>query len=135
MLWVYTILLVIIALLSLCYATYHLRIGIRGWRLAEKTKQRRQKPKEWVALAHEAYEYGVRGEYQKSIELAEKALQLNPRASEAWRLIGNAYEFLGDEMKQTGKYEEAENFHKKATMAWNKAKENNPNIIIPGYHE
>lgn len=91
--------------------------------------------KNWVLLAHEAYERGKRGEYWKSIELAKKALELNPRASEAWRLIGNAYELLGDEMKQTGKYKKAEEFGEKATMAWDEAKKINPNIIIPGYHE
>jgi len=91
--------------------------------------------KEWMALTHKAYKCGVKGEYQKSIELAEKALQLNPRASEAWRLIGNAYEFLGDEAEGNGDYKGAIEYYKRATMAWNKAREINPRIIIPGYHE
>lgn len=63
-----------------------------------------KKNESWITLVHESYAYGRKGEYQKSIELAQKALKLNPRASEAWRLIGNAYEFLGDEMEEAGKY-------------------------------
>jgi len=58
----------------------------------------------WIALVHESYKYGVKGDYWKSIEFAKKALELNPRASEAWRLIGNAYEFLGDALKEGRKF-------------------------------
>lgn len=100
-----------------------------------KEKNYEEGERRWAILTHKAYEYGTRGEYQKSIEFAEKAIQLNPRASEAWRLVGNAYEFLGDEMEQNGKHKEAEDFHRKATMAWDKAKKINPSIIISGYHK
>lgn len=89
----------------------------------------------WTTLVHESYKYCRKSDYWKSIKLAEKALELNPRASEAWRLIGNAYEFLGDEREESGNLDEAVNFHKKATEAWNKAKEINPEIMIPGYHD
>lgn len=37
----------------------------------------------WITLVHESYKYGGKGEYWKSIESAQKALQLNLRASEA----------------------------------------------------
>jgi len=133
MFWVYIVLLVIAALFSLGYAIYHLTRGVKGW--IKDTKQGGHRPKEWIVLTHKAYECGTRGEYQKSIEFAEKAIQLNPRASEAYRLIGNAYEFLGDEAEESGDYKKATEFHRKATEAWNKAKEINPHIIIPGYHE
>jgi len=97
------------AIVLLFYSIYHLTMGIKGWKLVKEMKQEKEQTKNWVLLTHEAYEYGKRSEYWKSIELAKKALELNPRASGAWRLIGNAYEFLGDEMEQTGKYKEVEN--------------------------
>lgn len=91
--------------------------------------------KDWINLVRESYKYATQGEYWKSIELAQKAIERNPNTAEAWRLIGNAYELLGDEMEESGDYEKAEEYHKNATEAWDKAKEINPNIIIPGYHE
>jgi len=120
---------------------------------------------DWIILTHESYKYGKKGEYWKSIESAEKAIELNPRASEAWRLMGNAYELLGDALRDAAIYgpfiftrlEEIgvpsphnektwaifnqlgglspDNYYKKATEAWDKAKEINPKIIIPGHHE
>lgn len=92
-----------------------------------------KKADEWKTLVHKSWEYGRKGKYWESIELAKKALELNPRAAEAWRLIGNAYEFLGDEKEERGEVE-AIGYHASATEAWNKAKEIQPNIIIPGYH-
>jgi tetratricopeptide (TPR) repeat protein len=89
----------------------------------------------WVALTHKSYKAALKGEYQQSIYLAAKALELNPRASEAWRLIGNAYEFLGDEMEEAREYGQAAEYHRKATEAWDEAKKINPGIKIPGYHE
>ena len=90
---------------------------------------------EWIHLVHESYKAGKKGKYQESIYLAQKALELNPRASEAWRLIGNACELLGDEIEKAGEIEKAAELHKNATEAWDKAKEINPKIIIPGYHK
>jgi len=98
-------------------------------------KRKKHRSKEWIALTNKAQEHGVRGEYYESIELAERAIQLNPRASEAWRLIGNAHEFLGDEAEENNNHERAAEFHRKATEDWDKAKQINPNIMIPGYHE
>lgn len=89
----------------------------------------------WFALTRRAFKCSRRGEYQRSIELAEKAIKLNPRASEAWRLMGNAYELLGDEMEEKGNYSRAKEYHKKATEAWDEAKKINPRIIIPFYHQ
>ena len=98
----------------------------------------------WTNLVHESYEYSRKGEYLKSVKIAQKALKLNPKASEAWRLIGNAYEFLSDEMEEAAKtqvfnkkqkYEQTTEYHKKVTEAWDKAKNINPKIIIPGYHK
>jgi len=140
------------ALFLLLYAVGHIGSG-----RTEKLEGD-QEGEEWLLLVHQAYNYSRKGEYWKSIESAEKAIELNPRASESWRLIGNAYELLGDAMMEVsytplGKKirfprphnEESEaiflqcdgpkNYYKKATEAWNKAKEINPEIIIPGYHE
>jgi len=98
----------------------------------------------WTNLVNESYEYSRNGEYLKSIKIAQKALKLNPRASEAWRLIGNAYEFLSDEMEEATKiqvfnkkqkYEQVTEYHKKATEAWDKAKKINPKTVIPDYHK
>jgi len=135
MFWIYLVFLIIAAVVFFFYGIYHLTVGIRGWKLVREMKRGKGQAKNWTLLTHEAYECGKQGEYWKSIKLAEKALELNPRASEAWRLIGNAYEFLGDEMEQNGKCKEAKDFRIKATQAWNEAKKINPNIIIPGYHE
>jgi len=99
-----------------------------------ENKSGEQKPK-WAILTQKAFEYGRKGKYWKSIKLARKALKLNSKDSEAWRLVGNAYEFLGDEAEESSDRERATEFHRKATEAWEKAKEINPNIIIPGYHE
>lgn len=94
-----------------------------------------KKNEDWLTLVQESYLYGIKGEYWKSIELAQRALKINPRSAEAWRLIGNAYELLGDEMEESGDYKKAEEYHKKAAEAWNNAKKINPKIIIPFYHE
>lgn len=128
MFWVKVIVLIIAALIALIYVIYHIGMAV-------VLKRAEKQGREWILLTHEAYECSKKGEYRKSIELAEKAIGLNPRASEAWRLIGNAYEFLGDEMEKSGGYEQATEYHRKATEAWNKAKEINPKIIIPGYHK
>ena len=107
------------------------------------------KKESWIILVHESYKYSRKGEYWKSIELAQKALELNPRASEAWRLIGNSYELLGDILIKGGKFPRPHSekswaifdqygpkeYHRKAAEAWDKAKEINPKIIIPGYHK
>lgn len=98
----------------------------------------------WINLVHESYKYDNKGEYLKSMKLAQKALELNPRASEAWHLIGNAYEHLSHEREVASKTErfnkkekhkQAAEYHKKATEAWDKAKEINPDTVIPGYPE
>lgn len=135
------------------YGVYHLLVGLKGRRLSRKIRkgenltesdtrtlqyyktEELQETKKWVVLLDEAINYGIEGKYWKSIKMARKALEINPRASEAWRLIGNAYEFLGDEMGQKGKYKKAKDLHRKATQAWNEAKKINPNIKIPGYHD
>ena len=96
---------------------------------------RKGENKDWINLVRESYKCGSKGKYWKSIELAQKAIELNPNTAEAWSLIGNAYELLGDEMEESGDYEQGEEYHKNATEAWNRAKGINPNIIIPGYHE
>jgi len=90
--------------------------------------------KPWIRYVNKSYKYCRKGEYLKSIEFAKKALELNPRSSEAWRLIGNNYEFIGDDMELTGDNYNAEKYHNKATEAWDKAKQINPNVSIPGYH-
>lgn len=89
---------------------------------------------EWLKLVKQSYRKGVSREYWDSIHLAEQALELNPRASEAYRLIGNAYEFLGDEEEEQGDFEQAREYYNKATKAWDRAKDINPRIVIPGYH-
>lgn len=104
-----------------------------GWKLLAMGMK--EKDRAWIDLTHESYRYCREGEYWKSIELAERALERNPRASEAWRLIGNSYELLGDEEEMAGNYERAKEYHGKATEAWNKAKNINPRIMIPFYHE
>jgi len=86
----------------------------------------------WVILLHESYECGKRGDYWRSIELAEKALQLDPKIAEAWRLIGNAYELLGDQLEEWGNHLVAVTYHEYTKEHWKKAKEINPNAIIPG---
>lgn len=43
-----------------------------------------EKP-EWLKLVKQSYSKGASGEYWDSIRLAEQALELNPRASEAYR--------------------------------------------------
>lgn len=91
--------------------------------------------KPWIRYVNKSNRYGAKGDYWKSIEFAEKALELNPRSSEAWRLIGNAYEFLGDDMELSGDNDKAKKYHSKATEAWDKAKQINPNVSIPGYHK
>lgn len=89
---------------------------------------------EWLKLVKQSYRKGVSGEYWDSIRLAEQALELNPRASEAYRLMGNAYESLGDEKEEQGDFEQAREFHNKAVEAWDRARDINPRIVIPGYH-
>ena len=98
----------------------------------------------WRNLVHESYKYNNKGEYSKSIELAKRALEINPRASEAWLLLGNAYEHLSQEREiasktqrfnKKEKYKQAVEYHKKATEAWDKAKEINSNTVIKGYPE
>lgn len=128
MFWVKIIFLTIVVLIALLYAIYHICMGIM-------LQRARKRGKDWILLTHEAYEFGRKGDYHKAIELAEKAIELNPKASEACRLIGNSYELLGDEAQQHGIYEQAVEYHRKATEAWNRAKKNNPKIRIPGYHE
>jgi tetratricopeptide (TPR) repeat protein len=128
MFWVKIVFLMMGALIGLVYAIYHIGMPVM-------LRRGKRQGGEWMLLTHQAYESGRKGDYQKSIELARKAIELNPRASEAWRLIGNAYEFLGDGAKESGSYDQARDYHKKATDAWNKAKEISPKIVIPGYHE
>lgn len=89
---------------------------------------------EWRKLVRLSYRKGVSGEYWESIRHAEDALELNPEASEAYRLMGNAYEFLGDEKEEHGDFDQAREFHNKATEAWDRARDINPGITIPGYH-
>ena len=91
--------------------------------------------KEWIKLVHKSYLASAKGNHQKSIQLAQRALELNPNYSEAWRLIGNAYELLGDEAEDTGVLGEAFDYHRKAIDAWDVAKSINPKIKIPGYHK
>ncbi len=88
----------------------------------------------WITLVKKAYKYSKNRNYWESIELAEKALELNPRASEAHRLIGNAYEMLGLKCEEEGRYEKSIQYRNKATEEWNRAIEINPRIKIPGYH-
>jgi len=96
--------------------------------------QLRLTPGSWFNLVRKSYKECIAGNYFESINLAEKALKINPRASEAYRLIGNSYEFLGDEKQEEGDLEKAREFHRMATEAWDKARKINPLIIIPGYH-
>ncbi len=70
--------------------------------------------RKWIKLLHESNAEGMRGNFYKSIRLAEGAIQLNPRASEAYRLIGNAFELKSDEMQESGDIERAAELHKKA---------------------
>jgi tetratricopeptide (TPR) repeat protein len=135
MYWLKIIFLIVAGLVALVYTIYHFGVAITWFRIGRTSKRAREEGEEWVTLTHQAYESGMKGDYQKSIELARKAIELNPRASEAWRLIGNAYEFLGDEAQESSSYDQAREYHKKATDAWNKAKEISPKIAIPGYHE
>ena len=125
MFWIKIIFLITAASIALVYTIYHIGMAIM---------LRRAQGREWILLTHEAYEYGRKGDYQKSIELAEEALKLNPNSSEAYRLIGNAYEFLGDEKEIEGDATVAREFYNKATEAWDRAKDINPKILIPGYH-
>tara|TARA_B100001971_G_C17767027_1_gene323023 strand:+ start:150 stop:443 length:294 start_codon:yes stop_codon:yes gene_type:complete len=89
----------------------------------------------WIRLTNKAQAYGKKGEYQKSIDTCNKALALNPRISEAYRLIGNAYEFMSGDEKEKGNLEQSEKFRSLATENWNEAKFINPDIIIPYYHD
>ena len=45
----------------------------------------------WIRLTNKALSYQKKRKYQESIDTCNKALALNPRISEAYRLIGNAY--------------------------------------------
>jgi tetratricopeptide (TPR) repeat protein len=89
----------------------------------------------WIRLTNRARAYQVKHEYQKSIDTCNKALALNPRISEAYRLIGNAYEFMSDNEAEKGNKEQSEKFKSLATENWDSAKEINPNIIIPYHHD
>jgi tetratricopeptide (TPR) repeat protein len=77
---------------------------------------------DWVALRHEYDQCCRKWEYRKAIKLAQKALRLSPKASEAWRMVGNAYGCLGDELEAGGNSVKAEYFHKRATEAWRELK-------------
>ncbi|MFZ0035333.1 MAG: tetratricopeptide repeat protein [Sedimentisphaerales bacterium] len=134
MFWVKIILLIVATLIALLYSIYHFWAAITRLRLGRILKRARERGEQWILLTHESYETGRKGDYHKSIELAEKAIELNPRASEAWRLIGNAYELLGDQMEENSNYEQTVEYHKRATEAWKRAKEIDPKIIIPFYH-
>ena len=89
----------------------------------------------WIRLTNKARAYQEKCEYQKSIDMCNKALVLNPRISEAYRLIGNAYEFMSDDEKEKGNLEQSEKFRSLATENWDEAKFINPDIIIPYYHD
>lgn len=102
---------------------------------APKTSFEKKTPYEWVSLVRKAHEYGQLGEYLKSIKTAQKALKLNPRSSEAFRLIGNAYELMADEQEVEGNNSKADEYRNLAAKYWKEAKEINPNIIIPFYHD
>lgn len=100
-----------------------------------KLLELREKNAGWKGLVMQAYEYARRGKYKETIRVAKKALEINPLVSEAWRLIGNADELIGDKLEiESGSFE-ADLYHLEATNAWNKAKEIDPKIRIPGYHD
>ena len=88
----------------------------------------------WITLLRQSYQEAVAENYFRSIELAQEALKIDPKSSEAYRLIGNAYEFLGDEKEMEGDSTRAREFRNKATEAWDRARDINPRILIPGYH-
>lgn len=94
-----------------------------------------EKNDDWKTLVHKSFEYGRKGDYWKSIEFAYETLKLNPLVAEAWRLIGNDYELIGDEKEIEGNYIETIEYHEKATEAWDSAKIILPTILIPGYHK
>ena len=89
----------------------------------------------WIKLLQDSFQLGREEKYHESIKAAEEALKINPQSGEAWRLIGNAYEMLGDEEQDKGNTRLAEEYHHKAAEAWRCAKEVNPNIVIPFFHE
>jgi tetratricopeptide (TPR) repeat protein len=89
---------------------------------------------DWVALLLEYDQCYRNREYRKAIKLGQKALRLNPRASEALSMLGNAYDCLGDEMKAAGNSVKAEFFHRRAMEAWRELKGADPRILMPGYH-
>ncbi|MBN1521340.1 MAG: hypothetical protein JW928_02305 [Candidatus Aureabacteria bacterium] len=87
--------------------------------------------KRWVIFVRQSHQKATEGQYRLSIELAQKALELNPRSSEAYCLIGNAYEKLAEEQETKINHAQARTFYNKAKDAWNKAKEIKPDIVMP----
>ena len=110
-----------------------LPLALIAWNLYGLKFSDQEEP--WILLVKKSFNFGKKGDYQASIKSAKKALELNPNAAEAWRLIGNAYELMADELDGAGDILESAINRRKATEAWNKAKEIDPNIIIPAYHE
>jgi tetratricopeptide (TPR) repeat protein len=53
--------------------------------------------KQWVIFVRQSHRKATESQYQLYIELAKKALELNPRSAEAYCLIANAYEKLAEE--------------------------------------
>ena len=87
--------------------------------------------KQWVIFVRQSHQKATEGQYRVSIELAQKALELNPRSTEAYCLIGNAYESLAIDMETAGDHGKARDFYSKAKDAWNKAEEIKPDIVMP----
>ena len=87
--------------------------------------------KRWVLFVRQSHKKAAESQYQLSVELAKRALELNPRSAEAYCLIANAYEELAEEQETTGNYKQARKFYSKAKNAWNKAEEIKPDIVMP----
>jgi tetratricopeptide (TPR) repeat protein len=89
---------------------------------------------DWATLLREYDECCRKGEYRKAVKLAQKALKLNPRAPEAWSMMGSSCETLGDEMEAAGNFDKADDYHRMAGEAWREVKRADPRILRPGYY-
>jgi tetratricopeptide (TPR) repeat protein len=72
-------------------------------------------PKNAFAYCSLSYLAGFQGESKRAVELARKALELDPGLAEAWIEMGNGYEANGE--------------HNLALAAWQKAHSLNPEMV------
>ncbi len=74
--------------------------------------------------------YTSNGEHDKALESYHEALELNPRLPQALNNVAVIYHFKGEEIKENGDLEEAEEWFDKAAEYWKRAIRLAPNNYI-----